>query len=119
MLDELIWLLQQLVYWSLQAAPVLFFGMIVGGPVFAVFIMPIIDHYLKSRKRTKKEESVKKKTGYKLLRKKIKEKKWDEITEEEQEIINEAIITIIEAFMPIIEQMLATQAELLGLFDFR
>lgn len=53
---------------------------------------------------------------YVKLRRKIREKKWDEITAEEQKILNDALAVIIEAFGPLIDQLLELQTEFLGLF---
>lgn len=53
---------------------------------------------------------------YVKLRRKIREKKWDEITAEEQKILNDAISVIIEAFEPFITRMAELQNELFGLF---
>lgn len=54
---------------------------------------------------------------YKRLRKKLDEKRYDEITEEEQAVLNDVLRTILEAFEPLLEYLACGYAELLKIAE--
>jgi len=54
---------------------------------------------------------------YKLLRKKLDEKRFDEITEEEQAVLNEMFADILDAMKPILDEITIVYTELVKIVE--